>query len=119
MNTNPQDVQQILIAAIAHQIEHMSKEDLQAVINKALLELQGENARLKERVWELEEVAARNAQLVEKLEAEKTKLHYKIARLEFDPEEWENFDFSECTIPFEQSLAEAKKLLEGYEGDAP
>jgi predicted nuclease with TOPRIM domain len=115
----PSAAQNVLASAVAHQIERMSKEELQALVAKAHLELQNENAALKQRVAQLEEEAGAKAKKIEKLEADKTKLHYKIARLEFDETEYDNFDPSEYTIPFEQTLAEANKLFDGYGGDAP
>ncbi len=115
----PNAAQNVLASAVAHQIERMSKEDLQALVAKAHLELQNEVAALKQRIAQLEGEAGANAKKIEKLEADKTKLHYKIGRLEFDEKEYENFDPSEYTVPFEQTLAEAKKLLDGYGGDAP
>ena len=48
---------------------------------------------------------------IEKLEAEKVRLYYKIARLEFNEKDWEDFDPSEYTVPFADMLDDMKKLL--------
>lgn len=107
---NPIEAQNVLAAAVAHQIERMSKEEVQALVNKApnLKEI----AALKERIAALEAKAAEREEYIKML------CRY-IGKLEIQPEEWEkNFDPSQCTIPMEQTLAEAEKLLEGYPGDA-
>jgi hypothetical protein len=80
--------------------------------NKTQIELEKENATLKEGVAKLETEAAEREQYVKLL-------CRHIGKLEFDPVEFEkSFDRSEYTIPMEQTLAEAEKLLEGYPGDA-
>jgi hypothetical protein len=117
MNTAPStpptsDAQQFLFSAIARQIAAMSKEEVQALVTKAQVELEKENAALKERVAKLEAEGTEREKYIKML------CRY-IGKLEVDPEDWENFDPSECTIPMEQTLADAEKLLEGYPGDAP
>ena len=117
MNTIPiptlNDAQQMLVSAVAHQIERMSKEEVQALVTKANVELQAENAALKKRIDELDEKSAENAQMIEKLEADKVRLYYEIAHLSFDQEEFEkNFDPSEYTVPVEDMLANARRQLQ-------
>jgi predicted nuclease with TOPRIM domain len=105
--------QQILASAVAHQLERMSKEEVQAMVAKALLELQNENAALTKRIEQFETKAAEDAGVIEKLEADKVQLYYKIGRLSFDPEEWEKtFDPSEYTVPVEEMLANARQRLQ-------
>lgn len=115
MNTfqsTPIEAQSVLAAAVAHQIERMSKEEVQALVNRAPIELEKEIAALKERVVALEAKAAEREEYIRML------CRY-IGKLELDPEELERtFDPSEYTIPIEQTFAEIEKLLEGYPGDA-
>jgi hypothetical protein len=90
------DAQQILASALAHQVERMSKEEVQALVAKGQLELQNENAALKRRI--------------EELEAENTRLAWNFSRSLFNEKDWENFDPSEYTVPMEEMLAEMEKL---------
>jgi hypothetical protein len=99
------DAQHILASAVAHQVERMSKDELQTLVANAHVELQNENAVLKERIKQLEE---KNAEL----EAENLRLLYRISRSLFDEKDYENFDPSEYTVPVEEMLAEARALLD-------
>lgn len=117
MNTIPtpmlNDAQQILVSAVAHQIERMSKEEVQALVAKVHAELQAENDALKNRVSALDAKAMEHAQLIEKLEADKLRLYYKIADLSFDREEFEkNFDPNDYIVPVEDMLANARRRLQ-------
>jgi hypothetical protein len=94
------DAHQELVSAVARQVELMSKEEVQALLAKATVELQNENSALKKQI--------------EKLEADKVRLYYQVGRLSFDPEEWEKtFDPRDYTVPAEEMLAEARKLVQG------
>ena len=101
----PTDAHQILAAAVAHRIEHMSRDELQALVAKAHGDLQGENAALRQRVTQLE---GENA----KLDAHVLRLMYRISRSLFDEKDYENFDPSEYTVSMEELFAEVKRITE-------
>ncbi len=92
------DAHQILATAVAHQVERMSKEEVQALVAKGQLELQNENAALKKRI--------------EQLEAENTLLAWKFSRSLFNEKEYENFDPSQYSVPKEEVLAAIDALTE-------
>jgi hypothetical protein len=96
--------QQTLVSAVVHHIEHMSKDELQTLAEKALGDLQAENAALQERVQQLERHKAR-------LEAENERLLYKISHSLFDETDYENFNPSDYSVPVEEMLANARKRL--------
>jgi predicted nuclease with TOPRIM domain len=107
------DAYQVLASAVAHQVERMSKDEVQTLLAKAMAEIQKENAVLKTRIEQLEAKAVEYAQTINKLEADKVRLYYKIAHLSFDPEEFERtFDPSEYTVPVEQMMANARRRLQ-------
>ena len=103
MNTIPNatmnDAQQVFMAAVAHQIERMSKEELQALVAKVDVELQNENAALKKRV--------------EQLEADKLKLLYEVACSKVTEKDFENFDPSKYTVPVEEMMSNARHRIMG------
>jgi len=110
MNTIPSaplasDPQRILATAIAHRIEHMTKEELQALLAKTQVELQNENAALQARIKQMEEEKTQ-------LEAQNLRLMYRISRSLFDEKDWENFDPSEYTFSVEDLMAEMDKIKE-------
>ena len=109
MNTSPSipvvyDAQQVLAAAVAHRVEHMSQDELQALIAKAHGELKHENSTLHERIKDLEEEKAA-------LESQNERLLYKLSRSLFDEKDYEGFDPSEYTVPWEEMLADARQRL--------
>ena len=92
------DAQQILASAVAHQVERMSMEEVQALVAKDQLELQSENAALKKRI--------------EELEAENNRLAWNFSRSLFNEKDYENFDPSEYTVPVEEVLAAIDAIKE-------
>jgi cell division protein FtsB len=103
MNTNESvpvqcDVHQILASAVAHQVERMSKEEVQALVAKSQLELQDENAALKKRI--------------EQLEAENSRLAWQFSRSLFNEKDYETFDPSQYTVPVEEVLAAIDAIKE-------
>ena len=87
---------QAVVSAVARQIERMSKEEVQALVAKALLDLQTENAALKARI--------------EELEKENTRLLWQWSRALFRESDYENFDPSEYTVPAEEVLAALEQI---------
>jgi hypothetical protein len=92
------DAQQVLASAIAHHVETMTKDELQALTTRAHLELQSENAELKKRIKELED--------------DYNKLALQYSRSLFDEKDYENFDPSQFTVPAEELLAAIDQLKE-------
>ena len=87
----PLDAQQRLASAVAHRIETMSKEEIQAVVERAEADALAENAVLRQRGKELE--------------AEKLRLLYQISRRFFDPKDYEDFNPSEYGGSAEELLS--------------
>src|ERR1043165_3934328 len=108
----PNNAQQVLATALAHRVERMSKEELEQLAAEAQLALQTEIADLRKRLQQAEQEAAQHRQTIEKRDAEILRLQYQISRSFFSEKDWENFDPSEYTIPFEETLAELMKLKE-------
>ena len=98
------EAQQLLASAVARRIEHMSDDELRILLANADADLRAENASLRQRVRQLEADAAN-------LLAENERLMYKISRSLFKPEDYENFDPREHTVPFQEMIADAEKLL--------
>ena len=71
---------------------------MQALVAKALLEVQNENAVLKLRIQELEEA--------------NTKLMWQWSRSLFNEKDYENFDPSEYTVPAAEVLAALDQIKE-------
>ena len=99
------DPQQILATAVAHRIEHMTKEEMQALMAKAHVDLQSENAALQQRVAQLEEEKV-------KLDAQVERLMYRISRSLFNEKDWENFDPSDYSGSAEELLAQMDKITD-------
>ena len=105
--------QRALASAVPHEIERMSKEEVQTLVRKATVELHDENAALKKRIEQLEAAEAEQRQSIEKLEADKVRLFYQIGRLSFDPEEWERtFDPNEYTVSAAEMLAAVREIMD-------
>jgi len=92
------DPQQILATAVAHRIEHMTKDELQSLLAKAQVDLQNENVALQQRIKQLEEEKTQ-------LEAQYLRLGYKYSRSQFNEKDWENFDPSEYSGSAAELLA--------------
>jgi predicted nuclease with TOPRIM domain len=102
------DAQQILATAVAHRIEHMTKEELQTLLAKAHVDLQNENAALQQRIKQLEEEKA-------ELEAQYLRLAYKYSRSLFNEKDWENFDPSEYSGSAEELIAMVRDIVDKRE----
>lgn len=101
----PGDVEKVIATAVAHQIERMTKEEVQALVEQARLDFQSENEALKRRIVQLEQDAADKEREKQQLAAERDRLAWELSRRLFDEKEWDNFDPSQFHVTKQETLA--------------